>query len=131
MLSQKHRLLLKFQRSNLVETSSSSSDSDDNMFDDLKLMENNDPWVKLSTYGKMKKKMSKLEGKHITELERNLFRGLFIRKLKDFAEDTRKDGKKTLLERFTQSNTQNFHSFVVGQSIAKKYLRLNSINLSL
>jgi hypothetical protein len=26
------------------------------MFDDLKLMENNDPWVKLSTYGKMKKK---------------------------------------------------------------------------
>lgn len=92
---------MKFQRSNLVETSSSSSDSDDIMFDDLKLMENNDPWVKLSTYGKMKKKMSKLEGKHITELERNLFRGLFIRKLKDFAEDTRKDGKKTLLERFT------------------------------
>jgi hypothetical protein len=39
------------------------------MFDDLKLMENNDPWVKLSTYGKMKKKMSKFEGKHITELE--------------------------------------------------------------
>lgn len=69
MLSQKYRLLLKFQRANLVETSSSSSDSDDNMFDDLKLMENNDPWVKLSTYGKMKKKMSKFEGKHITELE--------------------------------------------------------------
>ncbi len=29
-----------------------------------------------------------------------MFRGLFIRKLKDFAEDTRKDAKKTLLERF-------------------------------
>ena len=69
MLSQKHRLLLKFQRSNLVETSSSSSDSDNNMFDDLKLMENKDPWVKLSTYGKMKKKMKKFEGKKITELE--------------------------------------------------------------
>jgi hypothetical protein len=39
------------------------------MFDDLKLMENKDPWVKLSTYGKMKKKMKKFEGKKITELE--------------------------------------------------------------
>lgn len=69
MLSQKHRLLLKFQRSNLVETSSSSSDSDDNMFDELKLMENKDPWVRLSTYGKMKKMVSKFEGKQINELE--------------------------------------------------------------
>ncbi len=59
ILSQKHRLLLKFQRSNLVETSSSSSDSDDNMFDELKLMENKDPWVRLSTYGKMKKMVNK------------------------------------------------------------------------
>ena len=40
MLSQKHRLLLKFQRSNLVESSSSSYDSDDNIFDELRLMEN-------------------------------------------------------------------------------------------
>jgi hypothetical protein len=39
------------------------------MFEELKLMENNDPWVKLSTYGKMKKKMNKFEGKKITELE--------------------------------------------------------------
>ena len=69
ILSQKHRLLLKFQRSNLVETSSSSSDSDDNMFDELKLMENKDPWVRLSTYGKMKKMVNKFEGKQISEME--------------------------------------------------------------
>jgi hypothetical protein len=39
------------------------------MFDELKLIENKDPWIKLSTYGKMKKKMSKFEGKQISELE--------------------------------------------------------------
>jgi len=50
---------LKFQRSNLVETSTSSSDSDDNMFDELRLTENIDPWVRLSTYGKMKKMVNK------------------------------------------------------------------------
>ena len=55
MLSQKHRLLLKFQRANLIETSSSSSDSDDNMYDELKLVENNNPLVRLVTYGKIKK----------------------------------------------------------------------------
>lgn len=69
MLSQKHRLLLKFQRSNLVESSSSSSDSDDNMFDELRLMENPDPWVRLSIYGKMKKMVSKFQGKQISELD--------------------------------------------------------------
>lgn len=60
---------MKFQRTNLVETSSSSSDSDDNMFEELKLMENKDPWVRLSTYGKMKKMVSKFEGQKINELE--------------------------------------------------------------
>ncbi len=52
-----------------METSSSSSDSDDNMFEELKLMENKDPWVRLSTYGKMKKMVSKFEGQKINELE--------------------------------------------------------------
>ena len=55
MLSQKHRLLLKFQRQNLIETSSSSSDSDDNNYDELGLMENENPLIKLVTFGKIKK----------------------------------------------------------------------------
>ncbi len=32
-------------------------------------------------------------------MERNLLRGLFVRKLKDYAEDTILESKKTLLER--------------------------------
>ena len=39
LLPQRQRILMAFSRSNLVETSSSSSDSDDNSHDPLKLME--------------------------------------------------------------------------------------------
>ncbi len=107
-----------------METSSSSSDSDDNMFEELKLMENKDPWVRLSTYGKLKKMVSKFEGKKINELEQNLCRGLFIRRLKDFSEDTKKESKKTLLERLTSSVNldspncivDNNHGFVENSS---------------
>ena len=87
MLSQKHRLLLKFQRQNLIETSSSSSDSDNNAFETVRLMENKNPLIRLVMYGKLKKMMCQFEGKKVEPLERNMMRGLFIRKLKDFAED--------------------------------------------
>jgi hypothetical protein len=57
LLSQRHRMILRFQRQNLVETSSSSSDSDDNNYDPVRLMENRNPMVRLITYGKVKKMM--------------------------------------------------------------------------
>jgi hypothetical protein len=38
LLSQKHRMILKFQRQNVIETSSSSSDSDDNNYDLIRCM---------------------------------------------------------------------------------------------
>lgn len=55
---------------------------------------------------------------------------MFIRKLKDFAEDTRKDGKKTLLERFTQDTTSVSPSFIVENNpeIAKRSHEVYSIN---
>ncbi len=87
MLSQKHRIVLKFQRQNLIETSSSSSDSDDNNYDSLRLMENPNPLIKLVMFGKLKKMIKGFTGKTLEPLERNLIRGLFIRKIKDFAED--------------------------------------------
>ena len=55
LLSQKHRLILKFQRMNLVESSSSSSDSDDNSYDTLRFMENKNALIRLTMYGKVKK----------------------------------------------------------------------------
>ena len=38
-------------------------------------------------YGKLKKMISGLKGRELEPLERNLIRGMFIRKLKDFAEE--------------------------------------------
>jgi hypothetical protein len=86
MLYQRHRLILRFQRQNLIETSSSSSDSDNNAYDPVRLMENQNPLVRLVAYGKVKKMMKQFQGQSIDNLERNMMRGMFRRKLKDFAE---------------------------------------------
>lgn len=69
LLTQKHRLVLRFQRQNLVETTSSSSDSDNNAYDPVRLMENKNPLVRLVTYGKVKKMMKEFKGKPIDHLE--------------------------------------------------------------
>ena len=89
LLTQKHRLILKFQRMNLIETSSSSSDSDDNAYDTLRLMENKNALIRLSMYGKVKKMIRGFTGRDLDPLEQHMVRGLFIRKLKDFAEEQR------------------------------------------
>jgi hypothetical protein len=86
MLSQRHRFILKFQRQNLVETDSSSSDSDDNLYDPMRLMENRNPLVRLVTFGKVKKMIKEFKDQSIDNLERNMMRGMFRRKLKDFSE---------------------------------------------
>ncbi len=101
MLAQRHRLILRFQRQNLVETSSSSSDSDDNNYDPVRLMENNNPMVRLITYGKVKKMMMQFQNTNIDYLEKNMMRGMFRRKLKDFAEMQKENQEYvSLLDRF-------------------------------
>lgn len=100
MLSQKHRVVLRFQRMNLIETSSSSSDSDDNRFETVRLMENPNPMIKMVMFGKLKKMMQGFIGRKIEPLERNMMRGLFIRKIKDFAEEAKILAEnETLLQR--------------------------------
>lgn len=99
MLSQKHRLLLKFHRQNLIETTSSSSDSDNGAYDEMRMMENKNPLIRLVAYSKIKKMLRQFEGAQVNELERNMMRGLFMRNIKDFAEETKKNSKKTLFER--------------------------------
>ena len=100
MLSQKHRMILKFQRMNLIETSSSSSDSDDNRFDTVRLMENPNPMIRMVMYGKLKKMMKGFLGRKIEPLERNMMRGMFIRKIKDFAEEAKELAEnETMFER--------------------------------
>jgi hypothetical protein len=50
-------MLLQFSRTNLVETSNSSSDSDDNKYDIVKLKQSKNSLVRLSSAIKIKKSL--------------------------------------------------------------------------
>ena len=71
----------------MIETSSSSSDSDDNKMETLALMENKNPLIRLVMYSKVKKLLSQFKGNQLQPIEKNLVRGVFKRRLKDFNED--------------------------------------------
>ena len=80
MLDQRHRMILRFQRENLVETSTSSSDSDDHEFEPLQMMEHKSPLVRLITYGRLKKMMTQFQNQSkIQPVEAKLMRGMFKR----------------------------------------------------
>ena len=49
-------------------------------------MENKNPLIRMVTYGKVKKMMTKYVNSKVKPVERNLMRGMFRRKLKDFKE---------------------------------------------
>ncbi|CDW74033.1 UNKNOWN [Stylonychia lemnae] len=89
MLPQKSRVLLSYQRFNLIETDSSSSDSDDDKKQTTTLMESKNPLIRLFMYGKIKKMMQQFLDKNVEPLEFNLVRGVFKRRLKDFSEKMR------------------------------------------
>ena len=70
----------------MIETTTSSSDSDEELYEPMRLMENKNPLVRLVVYGKIKKMMKEFKDKDIDPLEKNMMRGMFRRKLKDFVE---------------------------------------------
>ena len=57
LLNQRQKMLLRFQRKNLVETSTSSQDSDNerSKFDTVKLMDSKNPLIRLSMIGRLKR----------------------------------------------------------------------------
>lgn len=93
-------MILRFQRQNLVETSSSSTDSDYNENDPLQMMEHRNAMVRLIAYGRLKKMMIQFQGKPLDSLERNMMKGMFKRRLKDFKELLREEAaEKPLFDR--------------------------------
>ena len=54
ILTKRGRMLMKFSRTNLIESSNSSSDSDDNKYDTMKLLEDKNHLVKLTAAVKLK-----------------------------------------------------------------------------
>lgn len=80
-------------------------------------MESKNPMVRLTVYGKVKRMMNEFQNAKLTDTDRNLMRGIFVRKLKDFQEDYRdRMENKTLLMRLTgfidtSSKVKNFKSY--------------------
>jgi hypothetical protein len=90
----------------VIETESSTSDSDANMMEPFKLLENKDPMIKLILLGKIKRIFDCFVQAKIplTQTDRNLLRGIYTHKLKDFTNDC-KDvlSKMPLHERLRQN----------------------------
>lgn len=53
----------------------------------MKLMENKNPMVKLMIYGKLKRMMNSYIGQELKPEDKNLIRGVFAKKIKDFDEN--------------------------------------------
>ena len=88
IMTQTQNMFLNFQRKNLIESSSSSGDSDNNRnFDQMRLMEDKNPMMSLVIFGKMKKMLNKYSNLQINEFDRRLLRGLFLNKMRDFDEE--------------------------------------------
>ncbi len=77
-------MFLKFQRKNLIETSSSSEDSG---LEALELMESKNPQTRLGVFAKLKRMVNSYKGHKLKNIDRRLLRGMFLRRLKDFDED--------------------------------------------
>ena len=73
-------------------------------------MENHNPMVRLITYGKVKKMMMQFQNQNIDYLEKNMMRGMFRRKLKDFAELQKEtQDSVSLLDRFKKGAGEKKH----------------------
>ena len=108
MLDQRQRMLLLFQRKNLIETSSSSCDTDDanNPMHLPSQMEARNPQVRLAVFSKIKRMIESYKGHKVKNIDRRLLRGLFLRNLKEFDEDYKeKQRRKSLLSRLTEVMT--------------------------
>ena len=83
-------------------------------------MESTNPTVRLLAFGKVKRMMKEFRGKDIDNLERNLMRGMFKRKLKDFSE--KQQDKGTILMRFkTYMLTEAEEEAIAKQEFKRKF----------
>lgn len=61
-------------------------------------MESDNPMIRLVIFGKIKKMINSYKDVKLNDIDRRLFRGLFMKSLKDFDEDLKENNaNKTLL----------------------------------
>lgn len=71
----------------MIETSSESEDSDDQTrLNIVKLMDNKNPLIRLSVFGRMKRMLNSYKKQNMDITDRRLVRGLYLRNLNDFDE---------------------------------------------
>jgi hypothetical protein len=79
LLTKEQRTLLKFQRKNVIEATSSSTDSDHHTYDTVRLLDSKKNLIKLRQAVKIKRQINVLKTKELKETDRNLLKGLFFR----------------------------------------------------
>ena len=87
LLAPRIRTLLKFSRRNLLESNSSSSDSDHHKYDVMKLLDSSNKLIKLSVMAKVKRHLKHYEDHHPDNSERDLLQSIFLRRPKDYIDD--------------------------------------------
>ncbi len=50
-------------------------------------MDNSNPLIRLSIYGRLKRMVSTYQGKRLETTDRRILRGLYLRKLRDYDEE--------------------------------------------
>ena len=91
-------MLLKFQRKHLIETSSSSEDSDNQAkLNKIRLLDDPNPFVKLGAISRMKKLLDTYKAESLENTDKRLIRGLYQRNLKDYEEDGALQVKKRMI----------------------------------
>lgn len=80
LLGPSERMLLKFQRKNMIETDTSSEDSDHHKNDTIKLLNSNQALVKLQQLIRINRVLKFFcKGKNLVPGDRNLIKGIFMR----------------------------------------------------
>lgn len=80
LLTPAERILLKFQRKNVIELTSSSSDSDHHKYDSVKLLNSKKDLIRLRQAIKIQRTLNSYKGKELGELDKNLLVGIFDRR---------------------------------------------------
>jgi len=71
----------------VIETTSSSSDSDHHKYDTIKLLNDKKALVRLSQVMKLKKHLNEYKDQELAQRDRNLIKGIFIRQPRKYKED--------------------------------------------
>ncbi|TNV74197.1 hypothetical protein FGO68_gene741 [Halteria grandinella] len=80
LMPEKNRLLLKFQRKNVIEATSSSSNSDQYDYDPMKLLKSKHNLLKLRQIAKISKILDNGKDQKMDKIDKSLIKGLFRRR---------------------------------------------------